>query len=304
MTRRLTIASLLALTGAFALPAASAQAQCSPNDTFCASIETPHVQGRIRVRRRARQARVIVAPTPPAQVIVTTPPPPPPPRVIVTQPAPPPPPPRVIVTQPAPPPPTQVRTITIETEQEFRLVPEDRFRRRFGLMSRASWVAGEQTEVGGAMVGARVRPGGRSFGLEFAVGAFGGADYNGDDRIEIPATINAMYFIGIGAERRFELYSTIGFGVSWGVVNTYGLGSDYYGDVHNTWVGGEAGLGMEWHVSRHFALDLDMRFMVRNRVASDSDTDEFVRYASDGSVLETTNLSWAPIVNLGGVFYF
>lgn len=302
MNRRFTIASLLALSGALALPAQSAEAQCSSDDTFCASVETPIVRGAIRVRRRP-----VVS-----QVIVTTPTPPPPPRVIVTQPAPPPPPPRVIVTQPAPPPPapvTNTQTITVETEQEFRLVPEDRFLRRFGIVGRGSWITAVDQEMGGARFGARVRPGGRAFGLELTVGAFGGVDYNSENRLEIPTTFNLMYFIGIGQSRRFELYTTIGAGVSWGRIERFdddgAWGWGTY-EAHNTWVGGEAGFGMEWHISRHFALDLDFRAMLRSRVATDDPYPEFYEreYYDSGEITQSTNLSWAPSINFGGVFYF
>ena len=227
---------------------------------------------------------------------------PPPPRVIVTEPAPPPPPPRVVVnpqetTAAAS---DDTTTLTIQTEQEFELVPQDRFPRRFGILGRLSGIVGAEVGMGGVQAAARVRPRGGPFGLELSIGGFGGNDYNGDARFELPIAFDLMYFFKLGRVRRLELYSLVGAGVSWGTVNR-----DAAANYASVWVGGEAGIGLEWHVARHFALDFDFRAMVRSRVTSEDPGSEFSRTGSDPlGPPESTNLSWAPSFNFGGVFYF
>lgn len=305
MKRALAAASLAA---AFALPALPrAEAQCSDDSIVCAEVE---VSGSVQFGRR-RHGVVVVqpAPPPPAHVVVTQAPPAPPP-VFVTQ-APPQPRGRVIVVQPAPqaPPPQQVvvtqvpqqshETVVIieQHPQRYRLVAPFQ-NRKVGITARIGSMISENVRMGGVQAGVRFRPS-RMFGIELGVGAYGGTDYNGMTRGEIPVTFDFMFFLPRAS--RVQAYVLGGFGVSY--AHTTGFHQGYGREMERdmAYFGGQMGLGLEWRIAPRFALSTDIRAFIRTRVSEDiGDLPEFY----DPSTGESTDTSVGAVGTLGAHFYF
>lgn len=304
MKRALAAASLAA---AFALPALPrAEAQCSDDSIVCAEVE---VSGSVQFGRRRRGVVVVQpAPQPPAHVVVTQAPPPPPP-VIVTQ-APPQPRGRVIVVQPAPqaPPPQQVVVTQQQPMQETVVVIEQhpaRYRlvapfqnRKVGITARIGSMISENVRMGGVQAGLRFRPS-RIFGIELGVGAYGGTDYNGMTRAEVPVTFDFMFFLPRAS--RVQAYVLGGFGISY--AHTTGFHQGYGREMERdmAYFGGQMGLGLEWRIAPRFALSTDIRAFIRTRVSEDiGDLPEFY----NPSTGESTDTSVGAVGTLGAHFYF
>lgn len=273
MTTRITTATLLILSALAVLPASTAAAQCPNGAWLCAEVS---IGGRVRPPPPPppRQQQVIIVETQPA--------PPPPPRVVYveTQPAPPP---VVYVEQQPAPPPVVYQQTTIESRLEV------------GLHGRVGGVFGQNVQMGGVHGALRLRPNGNDgrFALDLGVGAYGGTDYNGDNRAEVPITVDALMYLNPRDE--FQVYLLAGAGVSW--AHTEGdFGEDGRNMMH---VGGEAGLGVEWRLSRHWAVSADVRGFIRQRVDSD-ERPEFV----DPENGRETDTSGGGVATLGATFYF
>ena len=278
MTKRTLLASSLA---ALALPlfSAQAEAQCDPGAVFCAEIE---VNGQVEV----------APPPPPAEVVVQpVQPPPPQGQVVVVQPAPPPP-----QVQVAPPPPRT--TTVVVTQQPQRLVlrqPRQRLR-RFSLNARVGTMISDRLRMGGLEGSIRFRPA-RIFGVEFAVGAYAGNDYNDMDRVEIPVTFNFMFWLPKAS--RLQVYFLAGAGLSH--ARTEGVHSGYgeFMSRDMTYIGAQGGIGLEWRINPRFALSMDVRAFIRTRIDAD-DLPEF--YNPDTG--QTADTSAGAVGTLGAHFYF
>lgn len=292
--RSLAAVSVLAVAAALAGTSSRAEAQCRPDDIFCAEL-------RIGPAQPPPPPPVVIETPPPPPVIVQPPPPPvvvqPPPQppVVIVQPAqPPPPPPRVIVVQRQPPPPATVqvqvqRTRRVRTE----LVPSF----DLGVHIDVAGLAMENAGMGGVQGAFRLRPI-RHIGIDIGAGLFGGTSSNygvaEGGRWEVPVLLDVLFFFN--PQHRFQVYALLGAGVSVAGQEVRG------GNMRQLeYVGGEAGLGFEWRLGRHFALNLDGRGFIRQHVGDDGP--EFQRTNADGSV-ETTDLSGGFYGTIGMTFYF
>lgn len=230
------------------------------------------------------------------------PPPPPPQQVIVVQQqpvyVPPPPPPRRVIV-------TTVPTYTYTTTSTVTYIGMNR-NRALGLGAYAAGLGfGSHGEGASGMggVGATMRyrqhP---MFATELSVAGMAGTDYNGDSRAEVPLTLSELIYFN--PQNRFQVYGVVGFGASWASVSyndtrTRGADSGSY-----TYVGGLAGLGVEWQLTPNFSIFGDARAFLRTRVdPGANDNPEFSRVNSSGRT-ETTNVSTGVVGQLGGIFYF
>lgn len=278
------VALLLAPLVALSL-SSSAQAQCPNGALVCADIQ---VSGSVSVGAR-RSVQVVHTPPPRRG------------RVLVVHQAPPAPPPQqVVVVQQAPPPPSEV-IITVEQEEDtstrLRLVRRP-MSQKFALTGRLSAMIGDQVRMGGFSAGLRLRPS-RVFGVEFSVGGFGGTDYNGLDRVEVPFKFNAMFWLPRAS--RVQMYLLAGLGSSWAHVEGYHEGYRSFLSREYVYFGGEAGVGLEWRVASRFALSADVRGFLRTRI-DDGDDPEFVRDTPSGR--QATDTSAGALFSLGMHLYF
>lgn len=228
-----------------------------------------------------------VPPPPPRVIVVQRPqPPPPPPRVIVVQRQVQPPPPRVVyVQQPAPPPQVVVQPAPVQVQPR-------QASGRFGLHAQVGGIGAENVRMGGFSGALRIRPT-EHFALDIGAGVYGGEDYHGNDRVEVPFTVDALLFVN--PQHRVQFYVLGGVGTS--VAFTQAPAS--FGPVDRlVYAGGQAGLGLEFRLTRGFALNVDGRAFMRARV--DSDVPEFV----DPVTGDTTNVSAGGSVNFGATLYF
>lgn len=289
--KNVTLASLIA--SAVALAAVPAQAQnCPPGSWLCANLQ---IGGGVSVNPPPppppMQTGVVVVQaevTPPVYV--------PPPQPVYI----PPPQQFVVVTQP------EVTYTTTTTTYQYAGYNG---RQMVGLGAWAGGLGfgGRHADRSGGMggVGASLRfryaP---HFATELSLGLMGGTDYNGDTRAEFPVTVNQLFYLN--PQNRLQVYGLLGLGGSWAGVgynddNIRGRGGrDSAGYAY---FGAQAGVGLEWQITRHLSLFGDARAFIRTRVdAEASSNPEFSRV--QGGVRETTNTS-VGLMGTGGVmFYF
>jgi len=242
----------------------------------------------------------------PAPVVVQQPPvvytPPPvytytPPPVVYS-----PPPQPVIVTQPAP--------VVVQTTRTYMPVPRLRLRDRpmvrhrgvgFGVRAGAGYAG--VTDIGNFGGGALVRYiASPRFGVELTVDAYGGTGYTGNvERVEIPVTLNAMWFVN--PRSRAQLYLLGGLGVSFASVDANGY------EDSPIYAGGELGVGVEFLLGRHVGLTIDIRGFLRGRM-NERELPPSMEYSYDGSCREDgeggwecTNLTAGATLNAGFNFY-
>jgi hypothetical protein len=148
--------------------------------------------------------------------------------------------------------------------------------------------------MGGAGFGLRYKPV-PAFGIESNLDFLGGTDYNGFRRNENAITFNALVFLN--PRSRAQVYLLAGFGFSNAHVNdsSQGVSYDY------SYFGGQAGIGLELRLSRHFALNSDLRGFIRGRTDDGANAHpEFY----DPSTGQTTNTSAGVLLTAGATFYF
>ena len=137
------------------------------------------------------------------------------------------------------------------------------------------------------------------FGLEAGFDFLGGHDYNDFRRNETEFQVNALVFVN--PRSRAQVYFLAGLGGSWAhVVDDSGMSGGM--DTHYTYFGGQAGVGVEFRLATHFALNADLRGFVRGR------TDDAAQYGppeyTDPATGRTTNTSGGALVTGGMTFYF
>ena len=278
-----------AVASAQSVPAGPAQQPCPPGSWFCA--DAPQQPA-----------------APPGQPVPGQPGPPlqqlPPqgqqaPPPVVYQPAPPPP---VVVYQPPPP--------VVYAHPE---APPPYYYRPRVTYPRSQW--GINLHLEGATIGKGINGntsmGGAGFGLRyrmipaFAVEAnldfIGGTDYNGLKRTESALTFNGLVFLN--PKSAAQIYLLGGFGWSGAHVRNDSLqyATSYYAqDDHYSYFGGQVGIGLELRLSRHFALNADVRGFIRGRV---DDAAQYRPEFNDGTG-RTTNTSGGGLLTLGTTFYF
>jgi opacity protein-like surface antigen len=132
------------------------------------------------------------------------------------------------------------------------------------------------------------------FGLEAGFDFLGGHDYDDNHRSETAFTVNTLFFVN--PRSHIQLYFLAGLGGSWATVDKY----NSYGPSYYTYFGGQIGTGLEFRLSRHFALNADIRGFIRDR------TDQGAQYRPEftNSSGQSTNTSGGALVTLGGTIYF
>lgn len=291
--RPLTLSSLaaMALALSIAAPAAAQQTECQPDDLFCAELRIGPGRAGVRIGGSTQE----VPPPPPPQ--------PQPPTVIVQpeyyQPPPPPPPqPPTVVVQPAPQQQyyvqQQPQQVYIQ-QQQVQPPPRDRFPySQTGLHLHVDGLFGEDLGMGGAGADFRIRAN-PYFALDIGAGVYGGTDYNGLDRVEVPITADALFFFN--PQHRFQFYALVGVGGSWSYAEGQNRFSGDFVSRNYAHLGAEGGIGLEWRMGRFFAINLDVRGFIRQRVDENAEP-EF----REGS--QSTDTSGGFRGQLGMTFYF
>jgi hypothetical protein len=284
MTNRVLVAvSVLGVAAALLAPS-GVEAQCRPDDIFCAELRIGPAQ------QPPPPPPVVVQPPPPPVVVQ----PPPQPPVVIVQPQQPPPP-RVVYVQPPPQRQPQVVAVQLERRRVTRtqLVPDF----DLGLHVNLGGLFMESASLGGASAAFRLRPI-PHIGLDIGAGVYGGESYyyegQGGERWEVPVTANVLFYFN--PMHRFQVYAVLGVGMSFA---SQSFALDRTREF--TYVGGEAGLGFEWRLGRRFALNVDVRAFIREQVADGAP--EFSRVNADGSV-QTTNTSGGGYGTVGMTWYF
>jgi opacity protein-like surface antigen len=221
--------------------------------------------------------------------VITRPPPP----VVIYQPPPP------VYVRPPPPPPYyyRPRPAYAAPRSEWGL------NFRFDAALQGSGSASSQTMAGGGFA-LRYKPV-PAFGLEAGFDFLGGHDYQDNQRNETAFTINTLFFVN--PRSRVQLYFLAGLGGSWAHVQRDGYANPYNNmigqglDAHYTYFGGQVGSGLEFRVSRHFALDLDVRGFIRSRT---DDASNYQPEFTDPNTGRSTNTSGGALVTIGGTLYF
>lgn len=287
-----TVSLVVALSAPLmiAAPLAAQTAECQPGDIVCGEVQVGPIDGRFRIGFGQD------APPPPPPVVYQPPPPPPPepPVVIVQQPPqvvyqPPPPPQVVYQAQPVYQPPQPQR---IQRRVRYELVP----RFDIGLHINVGAMATDRIGIGGGGLGLRIRPI-EWFAIDLSAGVYGGQAYGGSDHWEVPVLADLIFFFNPGDT--FQVYGLIGGGIAFGengqATRTLGGSRDFIASRELFYVGGEAGLGVEWRMARHFAMNVDVRAFMREQIGGAPEFQEGTR---------TTNTSAGAYGNLGMTFYF
>jgi hypothetical protein len=160
--------------------------------------------------------------------------------------------------------------------------------RKVGLHFDVAGTFGPQVQMAGFSGALRFRPK-EHLGIDLGSGYFAGNDYQGFYRTEIPVTANFLFFVN--PQHKFQLYFLLGPGVSFGRVDTIN-------EVRRmTHIGGQGGIGVEFRLAPAFALNADVRGVLRHRIDSDPRPEFF-----DGA--RGTNTSGGAVLTFGGTFYF
>lgn len=166
--------------------------------------------------------------------------------------------------------------------------PPPKRERKVGLHFDVGGTFGPDVQMGGFTGALRFRPN-EHVGIDLGSGYFAGNDYQGFYRTEVPVTANALFFVN--PQHKFQVYFLLGPGVTIGRAD---LGYEVRRMVH---IGGQAGMGVELRLAPAFALNVDVRGVIRYRVDSDPRPEFF-----DGT--RGTNTSGGALLTFGGTFYF
>ncbi|MBK6519485.1 MAG: outer membrane beta-barrel protein [Polyangiaceae bacterium] len=177
-----------------------------------------------------------------------------------------------------------------------------RWRERFGLNLRIEGAAfaGRYENVvgmGGAGASFRWRPS-PYFAFDIGADIIGGRDYNDDERIEFSGALSGMVYFN--PQHRVQVYGIGGIHLSHAEVETWDntMVDDWTTSESRNYFGGHGGLGIEFRISRHFAMFVDALALIRTRI--DDDQPEF-RNPSTG---EGTNVSGAGLFRTGVTFWW
>jgi hypothetical protein len=208
----------------------------------------------------------------------------------------------VVVVTPAPPPAVVIQPR--EAPAPYHYVPQPAPRKsEWGLnlhLGAASF--GERNDhrsgLGLAGVGLRFRPV-TQVAIEGNIDAAVGRDYSGNHRTETALSFNGLFYLSPKSipNRRAQVYALAGFG--WSAARV-AFDRAEGGNEMYTYFGGQLGLGIEYRVASWFAVNADLRGLVRTRIDDGrSKNPEFV--SSDG---RTTNTSGAALAQAGMTFYW
>lgn len=209
------------------------------------------------------------------------------------------PPPPIVIYQP---PPTTVIVQPREAPPAYYYVPRHAPpKKEWGLNLHVGGLIlgkGRDDDAGMAMVGLglRFRPI-PSFAVEADLDFAGGRDYNGYRRKETAFGFNGLVFVN--PKSKTQLYFLAGFGWQGATAVDDRSGYDQT-EYHYGYFGGQAGVGLEFRLSKVVALNFDFRGFVRGRIDDHRhDRPEFVD--SNG---RTTNTSGGGLFQGGLTFYW
>jgi hypothetical protein len=154
--------------------------------------------------------------------------------------------------------------------------------------------------MAGAGAAFRFRPH-RMFGVDLGLDFLAGEDWNGNWRDERAFVGNAIWFIN--PRHRLQLYVLGGFSVGSASVDVERLGGEAVEpyEASYSYVGLQGGLGLEWRITRRFALATDALMFVRGRSDDDRRVDpEFI----DPQTHLVANESAFGLWRLGLTYYF
>jgi hypothetical protein len=186
---------------------------------------------------------------PPAQVVIVAPPAEP----AMERPA------KPVREVPPPPPPSSERKHLSRTRWGLNLRLE-------GIALGRDHGAAEDAGMGGIGASLRFRPV-PAFALDAGLDLVGGIDYNGFRRTEVPFTVSGLLYVNPRSAVQFYFIG----GFNWAHAE---VESDTYspllddGDGYSTeydYFGGHGGIGLEFRVTRHVALNIDGLGFVRSR---------------------------------------
>lgn len=172
--------------------------------------------------------------------------------------------------------------------QQAKPPPPKKRDRKVGLHFDFGGSFGPRVQMGGVGGALRFRPT-EHVGIDLGSGYYAGNDYQGFYRTEIPLTANVLFFLN--PQHKFQFYFVLGPGLSFGRV-------DMINEVRRmTHVGGQGGFGVELRLAPAFALNADVRGVIRHRIDNDPRPEFF-----DGT--RSTNTSGGAVLTFGGTFYF
>jgi Outer membrane protein beta-barrel domain len=286
LTLSLGSAILLGASLAAAQPAQGNNANCPPGSWFCADTQAAPaapagqpVQPLQQLPAGQGNPPTVQYQPAPAQppVVVYQPPPP----VMVVQPA-----------HPEQPPPVYVYT------------PREAYPRRnewgLTLHLEGALLGGGRAHdagMGGLGFGLRYKPI-PHLGVEADLDFVGGRDYNGYRRGETAFTINGLLFVN--PKSRAQVYFLGGFGWAGATATDDSPGYDQ-ATYRYGYFGGQLGVGLEWRISKHFALNADIRGFIRGRV---DDNTHYHPEFYDPATGKSTNTSGGGLITGGMTFYF
>jgi hypothetical protein len=170
-----------------------------------------------------------------------------------------------------------------------------------GLHGSVGGAFGGGIRIGGFAAALRLRPS-PHFAFDIGAGAYGGQDYYGRDRLEIPINVDVLAFVN--PRSRAQFYFAVGAGTSLAFLRDAGATGDSWGDPSSwtddyhrayTYLGGQLGGGLEFRIGRRLALNVDARVFLRRSVGGSSP--EFV----DGA--RQTNTSAGGLASVGMTLY-
>lgn len=139
--------------------------------------------------------------------------------------------------------------------------------------------------MGGFGISLRYRPFAR-FALDAGFDIIGGTDFNGFERVEMPFSLNGIFYLNPRSRSQFYLMG----GVNWSratvrsdepspLLTQDRNGTDFSADYK--YFGGQLGIGLEFRLSKRLAFNVDVLGFVRKR--SDIDDDHHMKDGKDGS---------------------
>ena len=126
------------------------------------------------------------------------------------------------------------------------------------------------------------------FGLDFLVGN----DFNGNRRSESAFTVNPTLFLNPRNKVQVYFFAGLGF-ASARVLGSNGFERDY------SYIGADAGAGLEFRFWQHFAFSGDFLGFVRDRADMRGGVEYF-----DPATRRYTNSSAGALFRLGGTYYW
>jgi hypothetical protein len=173
-----------------------------------------------------------------------------------------------------------------------------RHRREWALQLRAEAVgmgrdAAPGSGMGGLGVSLRPRPT-PHFAVDFGLDFLGGHDFYAERRSEVAFSVNPMFFLNPG--HPVQVYLLGGINFSGAEVEHADQSKSRY-----RYIGLDAGIGLEFRLARHVALDADLVAFARRRTdRAAHDSPEFV----DPVTGRTSNSSGGGLARVGLAYYW